>query len=184
MYKCHEIDVTIHIEYQNIENDSNIQEWMYRCWCIHIVCTCVSYRHTWFSFITACTPLLFHISVRSGKIICKRGRQRNRLCETNRNISLPPSSMRFSAFPFHSRRANRSNRWALSVCWSVYRIRMYKERKNRELVGGSMRNGRPSLPLARLSRQSRRVTMNGRYYFIGDQAKSKIEKRTGRDERK
>lgn len=29
-----------------------------------------------------------------------------------------------------------------------------------------------------------RVTMNGRYYFIGDQAKSKIEKRTGRDERK
>lgn len=63
-------------------------------------------------------------------------------------------------------------------------IRMYKERKNRELVGGSMRNGRPSLPPASLSRQSRRVTMNGRYYFIGDQAKSKIEKRTGRDERK
>lgn len=39
----------------------------------------------------------------------------------------------------------------------------------------------PSLPPAR---QSRRVRMNGRYYFIGDQAKSKIEKRTDRDERK
>lgn len=108
-----------------------------------------------FRFATGCTPLLFRIPVRSGKIICKRGRQRNRLCETNRDTSfclhLPYV---FSAFPFHPRRANRSNRRALSVCRSVYRIRMYKERKNRELVGGSMRNGRPSLSLRQASRSS------------------------------
>lgn len=52
-----------------------------------------------------------------------------------------------------------------------------------------MRNGRPSLipsPTHRLTFRGShgRVTMNGRYYFIGDQAKSKIEKRTARDERK
>lgn len=42
-----------------------------------------------------------------------------------------------------------------------------------------------SFPLRRAFRGSHgRVTMNGRYYFIGDQAKSKIEKRTARDERK
>jgi len=52
-----------------------------------------------------------------------------------------------------------------------------------------MRNGRPSLIPSPTHRPTfrgshGRVTMNGRYYFIGDQAKSKIEKRTARDERK
>jgi len=120
-------------------------EWMYRWY--------VSYRHTWISFATDCTPLLFRTPMQSGKIICKRGRQRNHLCETNRDTSLCLHlSCVFSAFPFYPRRANRSNRRTLSVCRSVYRIRMYKERKNRELVGESMRNGRPSLQ--RVSRGS------------------------------
>lgn len=51
---------------------------------------------------------------------------------------------------------------------------------------GSMRNGRPSLVSSgeAFAAVTARVRMNGRYYFIGDQAKSKIEKRTDRDERK
>jgi len=124
----------------------------------------------------ACTPLLFRIPMRGGKIICKRGRQRNRLCKTNRDTFLPSSSVRFFCVSFSSPAGQSASFVRVPIRISV---RMYKERKNRELVRGSMRNGRPSLPLARLSWQSRRVTMNGWYYFIGDQAKSKIEKRTG-----
>lgn len=52
----------------------------------------------------------------------------------------------FSAFAFYSRRANRSNRRALSACRSICRIRTYEKRKNCEWgKRGSMRNGRPSL---------------------------------------
>lgn len=170
-----EIDVTI----SSTEISKTIQTFM---WSGRIV---GAYRHTWISFGTSCTPLLFRtLHQREAERLFASAGNKGIACAKRIEIPLCHLSCVFSAFPFHSRRANRSNRRALSVCRAVYRIRMYKERKNRELVGGSMRNGRPSLPPANLSRQSRRVTMNGRYYFIGDQAKSKIEKRTGRDERK
>lgn len=104
-------------------------EWMYRC--------CESCRHTWILFATNCTPLLFRIPVQGG-LFASAG-DKGIACAKRIEISLSlylHLPCVFSAFPFHPRRANRSNRRALSVCRSVYRIRMYKERKNGELVRG------------------------------------------------
>lgn len=142
-----EIDVTIRIEYRNIENDSNVHRvdvsllrigtLEFRLQRIvhhyYIVCRCEAER-------------LFASAGDKGIACAKRIEIPLSLC-----LHLPCV---FSAFPFHPRRANRSNRRALSVCRSVYRIRMYKERKNGELVGGSMRNGRDPLSLRRASRSS------------------------------
>lgn len=116
-----------------------------------------------------------------------RERQRNRLRETNRDASSPSSSVCFFCIPFLSP-ADQSVQSAHFVCAPIRMSDTYVwgTKKSRGKQRESMRNGRPSrLPERSLTwRQSRQVTMNGRYYFIGDQAKSKIEKRTSRDERK
>lgn len=174
----------IRIEYRNIENISNIRrEDIYR-WCISILelrsrigfdCT-PSFR------IHRCEAERLFASARNKGIACAK-RIEIPLC-----LHLPCV---FSAFPFYSRQANRSNRRALSACRSVCRIRMYVWGTKKLWAGGREDQCVMKDPLSfppthrRAFRGSHgRVTMNGRYYFIGDQAKSKIEKRTGRDERK
>lgn len=75
-----EIDVMIRIECRNIENDWNIRG------------EDVSVRDTWASGLYA---IISYTPVRGGKIICKREKQRDRLCETNRDTSLPASFVSF-----------------------------------------------------------------------------------------